>query len=103
MLQDHTIGVDICLVGERGVGKSVLIRAFCELLGYQPHVVFCYQDMVSRDLLQRRTTDNFGNTTWQNSPLLRAAIRGEVAVLDGVHRLEKGILYSSLGRLLHDR
>jgi len=103
MLQDHSVGVDVCLVGERGVGKSVLVRAFCELLGYQPHVVFCYQDMVSRDLLQRRTTDTFGNTTWQSSPLLIAALRGQVAVLDGVHRLAKGMLYSALGRLLHDR
>ncbi|CAK0849190.1 unnamed protein product [Prorocentrum cordatum] len=103
MLQDHAAGVDVCILGERGVGKSALVRAFCELLGYQPHTLFCYQDMLSRDLLQRRTTDAHGNTAWQNSPLLLAAIRGEVAVLDGLHRLAPGLLYSSLGRLLRDR
>jgi len=58
---------------------------------------------VSRDLLQRRSTDAAGNTTWRRSPLLEAAARGEVAVLDGVHRLARGMLYSAVGRLLHDR
>ena len=48
-------------------------------------------------------TDPNGNTSWQDSPLLCAARRGECCVLDGVHRLAPGTLYSTVQRLLCDR
>jgi len=103
MLADHVAEVDICVVGEKGVGKSMLVRAFAGLLGYRSRAIFCYKDMTSRDLLQRRTTDPNGNTHWHDSPLVEAAVHGELAVLDGVHRLPPGTLYSTLGPLLTDR
>ena len=103
VLMDHVAGVDSCIVGERGAGKSVVGRAFAEALGYRPRVVFCYRDMPARDLLQRRTTDPAGNTRWHDSPLVEAAVRGDLAVLDGVHRLAPGTLYSTIGPLLADR
>ena len=31
--------------------------------------LFVYQDMTARDLLQRRATDEFGATTWTDTPL----------------------------------
>merc|ERR1719329_1481706 len=97
---DHAADVDVCLVGEKGAGKSVLVRALAETLGYQRRIVFCYKDMTSRDLLQRRSTDISGNTCWHDSPLVEAAVGGDLAVLDGVHRLSSGSLYSALGTLL---
>lgn len=103
IVADHVAGMDICLVGERGSGKTVLINAFAAILGYRSRVIFCYKDMQSRDLLQRRTTDPNGNTKWHDSPLTEAAINGELAVLDGVHRLSRGTLYSTIGPLLIDR
>ena len=29
MLQDHAVGRDVCIVGEKGSGKSALLRQFC--------------------------------------------------------------------------
>ncbi|CAJ1380979.1 unnamed protein product [Effrenium voratum] len=103
MLQDHCAGMDICLVGERGVGKTALCRAFAEVLGYRSYSVFCFKDMTSRDLTLRRGTDDRGNTIWQASPLMKAALEGGLAILDGVHRLAAGALSGAIGRLLCDR
>jgi von Willebrand factor A domain-containing protein 8 len=55
MMQSHALGSDICLVGTKGCGKSVLADHFAQSLGYtQPNKVFCYKDMTPRDLLQKR-------------------------------------------------
>ena len=43
MLQDHAAGMDLCVVGERGVGKTTLIRGFAEALGYRTFSVFCFK------------------------------------------------------------
>lgn len=50
------------------------------------------QDMTSRELLQQRTTDNNGDTSWRVSPLVEAALKGRLAVLDGIHRVDIGTL-----------
>lgn len=51
--------------------------------------------------LQRRITDHDGNTGWENSPLIVAAISGETAILDNVDRLQKDAL-ASLQSLIID-
>ena len=48
--------------------------------------------MTSRELFQQRSTLANGDTSWQLSPLVTAAIEGRLAVLDGVHRLDTGTL-----------
>ena len=58
--------------------------------------------MSSRDLLQRRATNDQGDTVWQDSPLLRAARSGALCILDGVHRLQNDAL-AALAPLLQDR
>eukprot|EP00435_Cladocopium_sp_Y103_P037254 s938_g9.t2 len=103
MLQDHAAGIDLCLVGERGVGKTTLIRGFAEALGYRTFSVFCFKEMSARDLTLRRSTDDRGNTIWQPSPLIEAALNGGLAILDGIHRLPLGALAGALGTLLCDR
>lgn len=50
------------------------------------------QDMTSRELLQQRTTEENGDTSWRISPLVEAALKGRLAVLDGVHRVDTGTL-----------
>ncbi|GAA5805817.1 AAA domain-containing protein [Helicostylum pulchrum] len=99
----HAGGKDICLVGtHKGVGKSALVRHFARNLGYTIDYIPLYRDMSSRDLLQRRSTTAKGDTVWENSLLVEAAIHGHLAVLDGIEALSFGTL-NTLQRLCSDR
>ncbi len=99
----HALGRDVCLLASHGTGKTTIVRRFASLLGYAPYVTFCHQDMASQELLQRRATDALGGTIWVDSPLLLAACKGELAVLDGAHRLARGTLSGALASLLSER
>ncbi|XP_076602199.1 von Willebrand factor A domain-containing protein 8 isoform X1 [Chaetodon auriga] len=101
MMQSH-MAKDICLIGAKGCGKSVIAREFAEMLGYSIEPVMLYQDMTARDLLQQRYTLPNGDTAWRPSPLVTAAIEGKLLLLDGIHRVNLGTL-TVLSRLLHDR
>ncbi|CAK6967706.1 von Willebrand factor A domain-containing protein 8 [Scomber scombrus] len=101
MMQSHMVK-DICLIGAKGCGKSVIAREFAEILGYSIEPVMLYQDMTARDLLQQRYTLPNGDTAWRPSPLVTAAIEGKLLLLDGIHRVNLGTL-AVLSRLLHDR
>ena len=76
MLQDHALGHDLALIGEKGCGKSMMARVFASTLGYASETIHMYKDMTARDLLQRRTTDSSGNTRWELTPLVEAALSG---------------------------
>lgn len=102
MIQDHAVGSDLCILGEKGSGKSDLARLFAHRLGYATELFSLFKDMTARDLLQRRSTDAHGNTSWEDSPLIYAARNGHVAILDGVHRLG-GDSLGVLQRLVQDR
>ncbi|XP_077946619.1 von Willebrand factor A domain-containing protein 8 isoform X1 [Gasterosteus aculeatus] len=101
MMQSHMVK-DICLIGAKGCGKSVIAREFAEMLGYSIEPLMLYQDMTARDLLQQRFTLPNGDTAWRPSPLVTAAIEGKLLLLDGIHRVNLGTL-AVLSRLLHDR
>ena len=93
---------DIAVVGSRGCGKSLLVDILSHRVKRNTTDIFCYRDMTARDLLQQRVTDPLtGNTGWKNSPLVEAAIRGRIAVLDGLHRLEPGTLASLQSLITH--
>jgi len=70
MLLSHTTG-DICLLGPRGSGKTMVANRFANLLSLEMEPIVLYQDMSSRDLIQQRTTTPSGDTVWNNSPLVR--------------------------------
>ena len=93
---------DICLIGPRGCGKSLVVDRMANLLGYDTEHIMLYQDMTARDILQQRSTLSNGDTIWSFSPLVTAALEGKLAVLDGVHRIHRGTL-AVLHRLVHDR
>ncbi|XP_071782446.1 von Willebrand factor A domain-containing protein 8 [Centroberyx gerrardi] len=101
MMQSHMVK-DMCLIGAKGCGKSVIAREFAEMLGYSIEPVMLYQDMTARDLLQQRYTLPNGDTAWRPSPLVTAAQEGKLLLLDGIHRVNLGTL-AVLSRLLHDR
>ena len=48
--------------------------------------------MTARDLLNKRTTNEMGDTIWQNSPLVTAALEGKLAVLDGIDQVHASTL-----------
>ena len=54
LLQDHSVGMDACLLGGKGSGKTAIARRFAATLGYTPRTVYCYADLPARDLLQRQ-------------------------------------------------
>lgn len=102
MLQAHVIGSDVALVGPKGAGKSAVARSFAAMLGYRTVLFGLHADMTARDLVQRRSTDEAGNTSWECSPVVSAALRGDLLVLDGIDRIA-GDTLSVLQRLCQDR
>ncbi|EGF84196.1 hypothetical protein BATDEDRAFT_84927 [Batrachochytrium dendrobatidis JAM81] len=101
LLMVHTSS-DICITGDKGCGKSAIIRVLCQSLGYQTEYVCLYKDFFSRDLLQRRNTLSSGDTVWENSGLIEAALNGRIAILDQIDALAFGTL-ASIQRLIVDR
>ena len=93
---------DVAIIGERGVGKQTLSRELSRLLDQPVEPILLYQDMSSRDLLQQRDTDVNGNTVWRHSPLVKAAVEGRLALIDGIDRLYPGTL-ALIQRLTQDR
>lgn len=102
LLQDFALSFDVCLIGDQGAGKTQLVSQVARLLRYNVRTMQMYKDMTSRDLLQKRTTDARGDTVWQRSALVDAALQGDIAVLDGIHRLAPGTL-TVLAQLLQER
>ncbi|XP_005370937.1 von Willebrand factor A domain-containing protein 8 [Microtus ochrogaster] len=101
MMQSHMVK-DICLIGGKGCGKTVIAKNFADVLGYNIEPIMLYQDMTARDLLQQRYTLPNGDTAWRSSPLVNAAREGKLVLLDGIHRVNAGTL-AVLQRLIHDR
>ncbi|XP_069745676.1 von Willebrand factor A domain-containing protein 8 isoform X2 [Narcine bancroftii] len=101
MMQSHMVK-DMCLIGGKGCGKTVIAKEFADLLGYIIEPITLYQDMTARDLLQQRYTLRNGDTAWRPAPLVTAALDGKLVVLDGIHRVNPGTL-AILQRLIHDR
>ncbi|XP_025118831.3 von Willebrand factor A domain-containing protein 8 isoform X1 [Bubalus bubalis] len=101
MIQSHMVK-DICLIGGKGCGKTVITKNFADTLGYNIEPIMLYQDMTARDLLQQRYTLPNGDTAWRSSPLVNAALEGKLVLLDGIHRVNAGTL-AVLQRLIHDR
>ncbi|KAM3957572.1 von Willebrand factor A domain-containing protein c12.2 [Aphomia sociella] len=101
LLLSHSVA-DFCIVGPKGCGKSLLVTQLASLLGYTIEPIVLYQDMTARDLMQQRTTLDNGDTVWRNSALVEAALKGHLAVLDGLHRIHPSTL-AVLHRLVHDR
>ncbi|XP_075977606.1 von Willebrand factor A domain-containing protein c12.2 [Anticarsia gemmatalis] len=101
LMISHSVG-DFCIIGPKGCGKSLVVTQLASLLGYTIEPIVLYQDMTARDLVQQRTTIDNGDTVWRNSALVEAALKGHMAVLDGLHRIHASTL-AVLHRLVHDR
>lgn len=101
LVQHLILNQPVCLVGAKGGGKTTVINMVTSILKVPCDTMYLYRDMTSRDLLQRRSTNEIGETIWEPSILLEAAIKGHTIVLDGLQWLNSGTL-SSLQRLIYD-
>lgn len=101
MIQKYAVG-DICLIGQKGVGKRTLTNQLMQFLNQSYETMVLFEDMTSRDLVQQRITTLEGDTVWRDSPLVRAAKSGSVVILNGIQRLHKSTI-SVVQRLIHDR
>ena len=101
MVEAHSVG-DFCLIGEKGCGKSTLVHEFADRLGYIVEHIPLYKDITARTLLQRRVTHPNGDTDWENSSLITAALLGRLAVLDGVEQMLPGTV-ATLQQLVWNR
>jgi von Willebrand factor A domain-containing protein 8 len=72
------------------------------MISYTIEYIPLYKDMSARDLLQRRSTTFAGDTIWENSSLVKAALSGSLAVMDGIDTLSFGTLVT-LQRLIKER
>ncbi|KAK6644124.1 hypothetical protein RUM43_000391 [Polyplax serrata] len=101
LLQSHSV-CDFCIIGPKGCGKSATVFRLANLLNYDVESVVLYQDITSRDLVQQRTTLANGDTVWNNSPLIQAALDGKLAILEGIDQVHPSTL-SVIHSLVHDR
>lgn len=103
MMQEHYVNRDILLLSLKGNGKTSIAMEFANILGYNVHLFGLYKDMTSRDLLMRRNTDsNTGETIWEASPLVQAALLGDICILDGIDKLSSDTI-ATLHGLMNDR
>jgi MoxR-like ATPase len=118
--EDWQLGHDICIIGDTGGGKTAFVTHLLSsiklecippayttsstttMIHEEVESMFLYQDMSARDLLEHRSTDVRGNTTWHPSSLVRAAMEGKVLILDGIDRLASDAL-CILAPLIQDR
>uniref|UniRef100_A0A1I7X5C3 VWFA domain-containing protein n=1 Tax=Heterorhabditis bacteriophora TaxID=37862 RepID=A0A1I7X5C3_HETBA len=97
----HSQG-DFALIGPKGSGKTIIIDELAKRLKFRTETMMLYQDMNSRELLQRRRMLENGDTVWEDSQLVAAAKRGSVCILDGAERVHWSAL-ESLASLCHHR
>lgn len=103
MVQDHAVGRDLLLLSPKGEGKNAITKEFALLLGYDTSLFSMYREMTSRDLFLRRGTNSeTGETSWEESILVKAARLGDICVLDGVEKLRPDVL-ASLHSFVNDR
>lgn len=85
MLQDHAINRDFAIIGSKSSGKSTLINAFCNILGYSIDcidTITLHNDISFHEIFQKRKMKEDGDTFWEDSVLVKAAKNGGVVIFD---------------------
>ena len=84
----------VALVGPKGSYKSSVAEETANALGAKMELFSLHPDMTARDLLMVRGTNESGDTSWRETPLIRAARKGTMVILDGIDKLRSDTLTS---------
>jgi hypothetical protein len=93
---------DFCVLGEKGSGKTTIIREFAKRFGYATETISLYNDLNSRDLLQSRRILENGDTVWEDSQLVQGLKEGKLVVLDNLEQAHWSTI-EVLSTLIHHR
>jgi MoxR-like ATPase len=90
------------IIGYPGIGKTTLAIAAARARGQDVYIMQCTADTRPEDLLVTPVLSEQGKISYHASPLLTAAVRGAVAILDEGNRMaEKS--WASLAGLFDNR
>jgi len=77
------------VIGYPGIGKTTLAIAAARARGQDVYIMQCTSDTRPEDLLVTPVLSDQGRISYHASPLLTAAIRGAVAILDEGNRMSE--------------
>lgn len=101
LLQKDALGNDAFLLGT-GPQRRWLAVHFAALTGREVEYVALTRDTTEGDLKQRRELVAGGSSVFSDSPVVAAALRGRLLVLEGMERAERNVL-PILNNLLENR
>ena len=90
------------VIGYPGIGKTTLAIAAARARGQDVYIMQCTSDTRPEDLLVTPVLSDQGKISYHASPLLTAAVRGGVAVLDEGNRMSEKS-WASLAGLFDNR
>ena len=90
------------VIGYPGIGKTTLAIAAARARGQDVYIMQCTSDTRPEDLLVTPVLSDQGKISYHASPLLTAAIRGAVAILDEGNRMSEKS-WASLAGLFDNR
>jgi MoxR-like ATPase len=83
-------GFHVALMGPRGTGKTTAIKALAARNGKQLHVIQVHADLTTEELRGEAGLRD-GNSTFQRSPVVTAAERGDWVLLDEANLGRPGV------------
>ena len=81
MFVDFELGEHLLLMGNQGVGKNKITDFFLQTLHLPREYMQLHRDSTAQTLVQQ-TSVRSGNLVYDDSPLVRAALYGRIAVID---------------------
>ena len=101
MQRKDKLGQDMMLLGAAGPMRRWLALRFCQIAGREVELITLTQDSTEADLKQRREIGVRG-TYCVDSPVVTAALRGRVLILEGLEKVERNVL-PVINNLLENR
>ncbi|BGP51199.1 hypothetical protein JCM10450v2_007128 [Rhodotorula kratochvilovae] len=92
LMQKWELRQDVFLLSSPGPYTRRLAQTFLHLLNTPYELVSLHRDVSESELKQGREIRPGGKLEWTDSGAVRAAKEGKVLVLDGIERVERGVL-----------